>query len=58
MDSTTPVQILERQLKEIKHDRNRAKCRTGVLWNEKTFIECDKLIADYEKSISILNARL
>jgi len=47
----TPREVLVAQLSEIKIERNKAKCRTGAFWQDKTFIECDKIIKEYEDLI-------
>jgi len=44
----TPREILVAQLREIKIERSKAKCRTGIIWQDKDFIECDKVIKQYE----------
>jgi len=48
---TSPRELLVAKLKEIKLERNRAECRTGAFWQDKHFIECDKVIKEYEDLI-------
>ena len=47
----TPREVLVAQLREIKIERDKAQCRTGAFWQDKSFVECDKVIKEYEDLI-------
>ncbi len=55
MDTTAPQSLLERHLKELKKDRERAKCRNGLMWSDQTFKECEELITQYQSAIDKLD---
>lgn len=55
MNTKTPVELLEAELREIKNYQSRGKRNCGVILNAKGMKEFDDLISLYEKAIKILS---